>query len=184
MRFPCRPAAALLSILGWVVVAGAVAAQEPPAFSYIGVTACAKCHRTEKSGNQHAVWEQSRHSKAYETLTTAVADSIAQAAGLTTKAAASPTCLACHTTGGPDSGVAPTEGIGCEACHNPGSGYKSLRVMKDKAKSIELGLRSFADPAAVEALCRTCHNDRSPTAKEFNFEERWASIKHMRPAAD
>jgi hypothetical protein len=168
-------------MLGWVAAVGTVAAQDKPAFTYIGVTACAKCHRTEKSGNQFAVWEQTRHAKAYETLTTAAADSIAVARGLSTKAAESETCLACHTTGGPSSGVARSEGVSCEACHNAGSGFKVLSVMKDKAKAVELGLRTFADPAAIEAFCRTCHNEKSPTVKEFNFEERWAKIKHMRP---
>jgi hypothetical protein len=182
MRSIRRPAAALLALFGWVAAAGTAPAQEASAFTYIGVTACAKCHRTEKSGNQFAVWEQSKHAKAYELLTTAVADSIAQASGLTTKAAESETCLACHTTGGPSSGVARSEGISCEACHNAGSGYKALSVMKDKAKAVESGLRTFADPAAIEAFCRTCHNEKSPTTKEFNFEERWAKIKHMRPA--
>jgi hypothetical protein len=174
--------AAFLALLGSVATVGNVEAQATPPFTYTGVTVCSRCHKTEKSGNQFGVWEQTKHAKAYETLTTPVADSIAKAKGLATPAAESETCLACHTTGGPSSGVARTEGISCEACHNAGSGYKTLSVMKDKAKSVELGLRTFADPAAIEAFCRTCHNEKSPTAQEFKFEERWAKIKHMRPA--
>ena len=181
MNFAPRPAAALLAMFGWAVAAGTVAAQDKPAATYIGVAKCAMCHKTEKSGNQFGAWEKTKHAKAYETLTTPVADSIALAKGLTTKAAESETCLACHTTGGPSSGLARTEGISCEACHNAGSGYRTLSVMKDKAKSIEGGLRTFADAAAIETFCRTCHNERSPSAKEFKFEERWAKIKHLRP---
>lgn len=181
MRWTRRPAAALLGILGWVAAAGAVAAQEAPVHEYIGVAACGKCHKTEKNGNQLAIWEQTQHAKAYETLTTPRADSIALAAGLTTKAAESETCLGCHTAGGASAVEFRKEGVGCEACHNAGSGYKPLSVMKNKAKSIALGLREFADSTAREALCLTCHNDKSPTAKPFDFAERWDKMKHLVP---
>ena len=174
-------AAAFIGILGWVAVASPVAAQEEKTYEYIGVAACGKCHKTEKNGNQLPIWEQSQHAKAYETLTTARADSIALAAVLTTKAAESETCLGCHTAGGASATEFMKEGVGCEACHNAGSGYKPLSVMKNKAKSIALGLREFADSTAREALCLTCHNDKSPTAKPFDFAERWDKMKHLVP---
>ena len=176
LRFPSL---VLTLLAGWLVLPVPVTAQE--VFSYVGVAACGKCHKTEKLGNQLSIWEGTKHAKAFETLNTPVADSIALAKGLTTKAAESATCRACHTTGGPDSGVSPSEGVGCEACHNAGSGYRVLKIMKDKATAVEKGLRTFADPAAIEVQCRTCHNERSPTAKTFVFEERWAKIKHLRP---
>jgi len=168
----------VLTLLG--LSASPAAAQEKT-FTHVGTMACAKCHKTEKIGNQFGVWEGTKHAKAYGALTTPVADSIAAAKGLTTKAAESRECLECHTTGGATSGVAPTEGVSCEACHGPGSGYRTLAIMKDKAKSIAAGLRVYADTTEIEAQCRTCHNERSPTAKPFVFAERWAEIKHMRP---
>jgi hypothetical protein len=167
-----------LTVLG--LVATPAGAQEKT-FTHVGVMACAKCHKTEKIGNQFGVWEGTKHSKAYEALTTPVADSIAAAKGLTTKAAESRECLECHTTGGPGSEVAPTEGVSCEACHGPGSGYRTLAIMKDKAKAVTAGLRVYAGATEIEAQCRTCHNERSPTAKPFVFAERWAEIRHMRP---
>jgi hypothetical protein len=41
----------------------------------------------------------------------------------------------------------------------------------------------FADKAATEAMCKKCHNEKSPTAKPFNFDERMAAIAHKKPAA-
>ena len=35
--------------------------------------------------------------------------------------------------------------------------------------------------AAIEKQCRSCHNEKSPTFKEFNFAERWAKIRHQLP---
>lgn len=167
----------VLTVLG--LSASPAAAQEKT-FTHVGVTACAKCHKTEKIGNQFGAWEVTKHSKAYGALTTPVADSIATAKGLTTKAAESRECLECHTTGGPGSDTPPTEGVNCEACHGPGSGYRTLSIMKDKTKAVVAGLRVYADATEIEAQCRTCHNERSPTAKPFVFAERWAEIKHMR----
>ncbi len=169
----------ILLLLGVTMAPAPAFGQET--FTYVGVAACGKCHKTEKIGNQLAIWEGTKHSKAFESLSTPVADSIALAKGLTTKAADSKECRECHTTGGPDSGVDAKEGVGCEACHNAGSGYRVLKIMKDKPTAVEKGLRTFADAAAIEAQCRTCHNERSPTAKEFDFKERWEKIKHLRP---
>ena len=182
MKTSSGVATTLLVLFGWVVAAGTAAAQEKSGNTYVGAVACGKCHKTEKSGNQLTVWQQSKHAKAYETLTTAAADSIAKAKGLTTKAADSESCLGCHTTGGPSSGVSRSEGVGCEACHNAGSGYKGMSTMREKAAAITAGMRDFTDPAATETFCRSCHNEKSPTAKEFVFAERWAKIKHERPA--
>jgi len=172
--------ASLLALTALGLSASPAMAQEKT-FTHVGAMACAKCHKTEKIGNQFAIWEGSKHAKAYEALTTPVADSIATAKGLTTKAAESRECLECHTTGGPDSDTPKAEGVNCEACHGPGSGYRTLSVMKYKDKAVAAGLKVYADATEIEAQCRTCHNERSPTAKPFVFAERWAEIKHMRP---
>ncbi|MGQ9798293.1 MAG: multiheme c-type cytochrome, partial [Ignavibacterium sp.] len=39
-------------------------------FSYVGVETCAMCHKTEKQGSKLSIWQNSNHSKAYETLKT------------------------------------------------------------------------------------------------------------------
>jgi hypothetical protein len=67
----------------------------------------------------------------------------------------------------------PSEGIGCEACHGPGSEYKSMKVMKDTEASMAAGL-----VLPPEDHCLQCHNENSPTYKPFDFEKRWAQIAH------
>ena len=71
------------------------------------------------------------------------------------------------------------EGVSCESCHGPGSGYKSNAVMKDREKSIAKGL-IIQD----EKLCKTCHNEESPHYKGFNYEEYLKKIIHPVPAAE
>ena len=68
--------------------------------------------------------------------------------------------------------------VQCETCHGPGSDYKSKKVMKDKKVAIEKGLLMYDNP---EELCVKCHNEEGPHFKGFNFEERWAKIKHRKP---
>jgi len=59
-----------------------------------------------------------------------------------------------------------------------------MSVMKDHAKSVAAGMEDFAkDTAKIHAQCVKCHNDRSPTMKEFKFDEQWAKIAHPTPKA-
>ncbi len=161
-------------------LANLAGAQAPHA--YAGVKGCTMCHKTEKQGLQGPVWEKSKHAGAYTTLTTPAADSITKAKGLTTAAAASPECLKCHAIVG-DAKADVKDGVQCETCHGAGADYKGMAVMKVRADAVAKGMVAFADKAAIEAMCKTCHNEKSPTAKAFNFEESWAKIAHKKPAA-
>jgi hypothetical protein len=146
---------------------------------YIGVKMCKACHQSEKKGNQFGVWQKSMHSQAMKTLSTDTAEAIAKAKGLKTSAAESKECLECHAIT-VDTKLT-LDGVQCETCHGAGSAYKSMPIMKDKAKAIKAGLTEFKDEAAIEKLCRSCHNEKSPTSKEFNFKEMWPKIKHFIP---
>jgi hypothetical protein len=52
----------------------------------------------------------------------------------------------------------------------------------------------MTDPEAAKAAgmvmaktadaCTKCHNDESPTFKEFDFEKRWAKIAHPVPTEE
>jgi len=172
----------LLSLATCAVVAANPAAGQATGHAYAGVKTCGMCHKTEKQGGQLGIWEKSKHSQAYTTLTTPAANDIAKAKGFTTPAAETPDCLKCHAITG-DAKALVTDGVQCEMCHGAGADYKGLTVMKTKATAIAAGLTAFADKAAIEAKCRTCHNEKSPTAKPFNFEERWEKIKHPVPPA-
>ena len=170
-----------LILIVMVVVGLSVQAQN----KYVGVKMCSMCHKIEKTGNQFGVWQKSKHAEAYKTLTGAKAAEIAKAKGIK-NAAEAPECLQCH--GAVDAKLAEKtfdvkDGVQCEVCHGAGSAYKSMTIMKDKAKSIAAGLNEYKDMAAVEALCKTCHNEKSPTHKAFKFEEMWGKIKHMVPKA-
>lgn len=156
---------------------------------YIGTKMCSMCHKTEKQGNQLGIWQKSKHAEAYKSLTTAKANEVAKSKGLTKPAAESPECLECHTLAKTvdakllDKTFVMKEGVQCEACHGPGSDYKSITIMKDKKKAVEAGMHEFKDAAAIEKQCKTCHNEKSPFYKEFKFEEMWNQIKHPVPKA-
>jgi hypothetical protein len=71
------------------------------------------------------------------------------------------------------------EGVSCEQCHGAGSVYKSNTIMKDRAKALASGMI-----VPDEKTCITCHNDKSPTFKEFKYEESVKKIAHPRPKAE
>jgi hypothetical protein len=158
------------------------AAQDKP--EIIGADKCKMCHKGEKKGAQFEKWSEGPHAGAHATLGTDAAKAIAQEKGI-----ADPQedagCLSCHTTRGAlaDAGAADTydvaEGVGCEACHGPGSLYKSMKVMKDREAAIAAGL-IIPD----EKTCTACHNEKSPTYKPFDYAARVAEIAHPIPAGD
>ncbi len=165
------------------LTAGTLLAQN----KYVGTKMCAPCHRTEKQGKQFDIWKDSKHAEAYKVLTTAKANEMAKAKGINKPAAEATECLQCHVVGyGEEAKLAEKtfdykDGVQCETCHQAGSAYKSLTVMKDRAKAVAAGMREFKDEAAIEAYCRTCHNEKSPGYKEFKFKEMWNKIKHPVP---
>jgi hypothetical protein len=126
-------------------------------FTYIGAKKCKMCHKGAKKGEVWEKWEQSPHAKALETLKAKGEDKNAK-------------CLGCHVT---DVKAAADEGVGCEACHGPGSAYKKMSVMKDRQKSIENGM-----VVPNEETCKRCHNKNSPTFKGFDFNEFFKKIDH------
>lgn len=175
---------AIVTLLCFVVLTMLVAGQAISDNKYVGVKACAPCHKAEKSGNQFGAWQKSKHAEAFNTLKTPKAAEIAKAKGLKTAAAESPECLQCHTIAGDaakfDKTFDAKEGVQCEACHGAGSAYKSMATMKDKAKAVAAGMSEYKDAAAIEAKCKTCHNEKSPTFKGFNFKEMWPKVQHAK----
>ena len=154
-------------------------------FQYIGSKKCKMCHNSKKSGQQYKVWEASPHAKAYETLASDEAKAIAKKMGIEDPQK-SDKCLTCHVTGyGKDASMfAKTfkmeEGVGCEACHGPGSAYKKMKVMK----GIHAGNMKAADYGLEmpdQKHCTTCHNENSPTYKKFDYKTFWEKIAHPIP---
>jgi hypothetical protein len=155
-------------------------------FKYVGAKQCKMCHNSSKKGAQFKKWSGASHAQAYATLASAESKKIAKEKGIGDPQK-SDACLKCHVTGHgqPASNFGPKfkvedEGVGCEACHGPGSVYKKMKTMKDvhsgKIKGETVGL---VEPN--ETMCKTCHNPESPTYKKFSFAEKWKLIDHSMP---
>jgi hypothetical protein len=150
----------------------------------IGAAKCKMCHKKPAVGEQFKIWSESSHASAYATLKGEEAAAIAKEKGLG-NAWEEAACLKCHDTQAflgaeldPKTKYTIEEGVGCEACHGAGSGYKKKSVMQDHDAAVAAGLILEG-----EATCIKCHNEESPTFKAFVFEERWAEIAHPIPEA-
>jgi hypothetical protein len=151
---------------------------------YVGVSACKSCHKAEKRGDQYTKWSEGPHAKTWTELAEEKSKEIAKEKGIE-DAQKAEECLKCHATA---YGLADErkgskydieDGVTCEACHGPGSGYKTVHI-KDKDAAKEAGF--VAKPDAE--VCKKCHNEESPTYKEFNFEEKVKEIAHPIPKED
>jgi len=168
--------------LGLVAVTAMLAATAMAADpTLIGAKKCGMCHKA-KTGDQLGIWKKSAHALAFETLKGEEAIAIAKEKGLGNPWEEEE-CLACHTTQhftkaelAPKSKYVIEEGGGCEACHGPGSDYKSRKIMTDHDAAVAAGLI-----VPDEKTCLKCHNEKSPTFKGFDFKERWAQIAHPVP---
>jgi hypothetical protein len=147
----------------------------------IGAPKCKGCHKA-KTGDQWKIWTESAHARAFETLASEEARKIATDKGLANPQQED-ACLKCHATkaflgsGAVVSEKAKytdSEGVGCEACHGPGSDYKSKKVMTDPEAARAAGLVMIKTADG----CTQCHNEESPTFRDFDFEKRWAEIAH------
>lgn len=174
-----------ISFLIFILITLSVNAQE---FNYIGVKKCSMCHKSEKQGSQLSIWENSSHSKAYETLKSEKSDQIAKEAGYETPAVETEACLKCHATGYDlaaermQKGFNVEDGVQCETCHGPGSEYMSMKVMKDREQAVKMGLIVWESEEEISQMCQTCHNEESPTFIGYDFEEMYPKVKHNIPS--
>jgi hypothetical protein len=173
---------------GATIAAGTVTtlAMADKEFEYTGSKKCKMCHSKELKA-----WEETKHAKAFNTLKAGEAKEVKEkfkldpAKDYTTDK----TCLACHTVGfGKKSGYAvpdaadekavkaaeDLQGVGCEACHGPGSEYNVFKkdIKKEKRKYKFAQLAELGMTKVEAGVCTTCHNDKGPTfdkAKPFDF---------------
>jgi hypothetical protein len=125
------------------------------------------CHNKPATGKQYAIWLDGPHAKAMESLSK--------------EEAKDPNCIKCHSTAATVdesllAGLKISEGVSCESCHGPGSGYKTNAIMKSREKSMERGLI-----LPTEDVCRKCHNEESPTFKGFDYADAVKKIAHPVP---
>lgn len=164
------------------VIPGGQARAGDEGHEYVGVMACADCHRDAMMGYQFSRWRMSEHSKAYARLATPDAYEIAADMGVDGNPQQAGACLECHVTGGGDlANALPSfhvdEGVGCEACHGPGSDYQHDAVMRDRTAALAAGLE-----IGDEATCLRCHEDAH--GKPFEYASAWAAIAHPNDPAD
>jgi hypothetical protein len=189
MRFtvPILALAAAM-LLAWLMVMPAVSEEEKEneaTFDFVGVKKCKMCHKSAKSGAQFTIWEESRHAKAYETLASEASIAIAKELGIENPQTA-PECLRCHVTAFPvmtsiaEQKITLEESVSCESCHGAGSGYWKKKTMAAiHAGELEGATVGLTEPG--EERCVECHNEESPTYKEFKYDEFWAKIAHPVP---
>ena len=173
--------------------------------AFVGTNRCKACHSSEKKGAQYKIWKETKHAKAFDALLTEKARKIGIEKGLKSSPDKAPECLECHTVGFGAGGYevmdekfwSPADddragkkaakrmenlkNVGCENCHGPGSAYKKKKIME----AIDAGTASRDEYGLLkpnEESCKRCHNERSPSYKPFNFEERIAEITHPFPA--
>ncbi len=148
--------------------------------SYVGSHVCMSCHSGGESGGAYVRWISSRHAAAYWRLATDWSLFLAHQRPYfqdVTDPRADARCLLCHTTAAqdPDALFVQTfgreQGVGCEACHGPGSAYIDPQVMANRAAFVEAG-----GLVPNENTCLQCH--RNPD--RFSFEEWWPRIAHFR----
>ena len=147
---------------------------------YVGASGCKGCHSSDKmGGTQYTIWADSKHAKAYEVLGTDAAKEVAAKAGVEGNPQEADACLKCHVTAwGVKAELKGTnwkteDGVECESCHGAGKDYMTMATMKDMAAAMAAGLLM-----PDEETCLKCHNEESPTFKEFKYDERLKAIKH------
>jgi len=148
---------------------------ENESFKYVGAKACKECHGEDAIGNQYKIWKASPHSKASKILVGDKAVEIANKVKITSPEK-NYECLKCHATakGAVESII--KEGVGCEACHGPGSEYYTASNHVDYSsrengyrKAITLGMypiRGIESLKTRERLCLSCHRTDRPCFPE------------------
>ncbi len=163
----------LFPVMALVLIAGFNT--NPSDNRYIRAKVCSACHSGDSVNNIYEKWQASAHSKAFQTLKTPKAKEIAKKLNIKNPHESSQ-CIKCHVTnGGAAKNIDFEEGVSCEACHGPGSGYMMRDIMSNPEISKKKGLIIRRnDPG----FCKSCHNPESPTYKEFNYASAWEKIKH------
>jgi YVTN family beta-propeller protein len=144
---------------------------------YVGVMTCARCHRGPAMGYQFSRWRLGPHARAYAVLGSPEGHKSAVAEGVLGDPQAEPRCLRCHSTPaghtGPDSveSYGQHEGVGCEACHGPGSAHaltgRPGKVLHEVSRATCLRCHDnahgqpFDYDAAIEAIAHPTHIEQA-----------------------
>ena len=143
----------------------------PASGSYTGPGSCAAaaCHGAVRPAaksrilqTEYTTWiAQYRHARASEVLSNPVSVRMAKILGIGV-AHSAPKCLACHSlepAPGQKAHTFTNEGVSCEACHGPASGWLGPHTTRDwaHAQSVQLGMYDTKDLVKRTEKCLTCH---------------------------
>ena len=164
-------ALAVSLLLALAVFLSPAGAQQHAGGAYVGVATCAgsTCHgRSEATGaivrqDELRLWQDpsspaGAHSRAWRVLAEPRARAIAARLGIG-EAASAPMCLGCHATpASPGRGLR-SDGVGCESCHGPASGWLASHyaVAGTHSANVSRGMVPLDDPRARAARCLDCH---------------------------
>ena len=158
-----------------------VSATRTNAPKYVGSQACMECHSGTDWGQQDVLWMRGRHAHAFWNLAADWALFLAKMrphyADLEDPLT-DDRCLLCHVTAAqnPDALFAASwrreEGIGCEACHGPGSQFIEMDVMSNREAFLAAGGK-----IPDEKTCIQCHR----RSEHFDWAEFLPKIAHPRP---
>ncbi len=167
--------ARLSFFLIFLLLTDSFAASGALAGQYEGVASCAgsTCHgRNEGDGkvvrqDELRIWQESSsksgaHSRAFAVLSSPRGARIAADLGLGNATAAT-ACLGCHSTlardGQRGARYRAADGVGCESCHGPSSGWLSSHyaVPASHASNVANGLVPLEKAQARASVCLDCH---------------------------
>jgi hypothetical protein len=147
-------------------------AQSTPVGKYNGPGGCASssCHgsiqpkqTTHVAQNEYSIWAgQDKHARAYQVLSNQVSLRIGKILNIGRPDQASK-CLACHALSVPVEQRAESfelvDGVSCESCHGPASGWLGPHTTKDwpHEKSVQLGMYDTRDLIRRSERCLSCH---------------------------
>ena len=149
------------------------ATPQPVVGRYVGVATCVNsgCHgsteplnATRILQNEYYTWlNHDRHAQAYNVLFNERSARIAKNMRLRKPANEEKVCLDCHTTNVPASEVQgridPEDGIQCETCHGPASGWVGSHTDEGwtHQQSVVLGMIDLAHVPTRAHACNRCH---------------------------
>jgi len=157
MRKPTIIALLIMGLMGlWLVSASAEEGEAE--HQYVGAKKCKICHK-----DVYQAWEESGHATTF--------------ADLTEEEQKKEECVTCHITGVDEDGETLVN-VQCEACHGPGSDYKSPKVKsRKKWEENPEEMRKLAQEAGLISVpgpdnCTQCHKkEGNPNFKPFDYEE-------------
>ena len=138
---------------------------------HLGVKSCGSsgCHGQVASSsspvllNEYVTWQKyDKHARAYQVLLEPRSQRIAKNLGLK-NAHEAKECLDCHADNVPVSQRGPqfvlADGVGCEACHGPGSApWMGLHIGGSAHDvNVQNGLLPLEDPVVRAEMCLDCH---------------------------